>query len=168
MPITSAALAAEITNDPAQLGYKNADSSWKADSEIAGLLNAPKADTTPWPDALASSIRRTDVTPQEILEAIDIRDLSFPGTGTLPAAAQPLATAWLESATQQQRLRLQTDAAVDTTVLKNLRLMLVAAGQGSTARVNALATRAGSRAESLWGRDTRVTDLQVAQANGRG
>jgi hypothetical protein len=46
---------------------------------------------------------------------------------------------------------MQKDDGTDTTVLKNLKLLLVAAGQGSQARIIALATRAGSRSEQLFG-----------------
>lgn len=174
MAYTIAQLAAEITNDPAARGYKLVPappppaSNWKSDQEIADLLNEPKADVTPWPDAVVAAIKRTDVTAQEVLEAIDIRDFTYPGTAQLPAASQPLATAWLESATRQEFLRFVTDAGVDTTVLKNLKLMLVTTGQGSTARINALATRPGSRAESLWGRGTIIPQIDVARAAGRG
>lgn len=171
MPYTIAQLTAEIINDPANKGYK-VSGVWKTDQQISDLLNEPKADITPWADAVVSAMKRTDVSSQEILEAIDIRDFVFPGTNNLPAASQPLATSWLESATRQDRLRFVTEAGADTTVLKNLKLLLLAPGatndRGSTVRINALATRPGSRAESLWGRETYVPPIDVARAEGRG
>lgn len=112
----------------------------------------------------AIQIKRADVSAQEVLEAIDLRDLAYPAAGTLPAASQPIANSWFESITQRDAIRLQKDDGNDTTVLKNLKLLVVSSGQGSQARINALATRSGSRSEQLFGAGYVVSEQNVADA----
>lgn len=157
IPFTLAALKAELTTDPASIGYNtNSDvtnQNWLA---LKNKINAVSQ---------AINIPRTDVASSEILEAIDIRDLAYPNTGTLPAASQPLANGWYESITSQgSAVRLVKDDGSDTTVIKNLKLLLVAVGQGSQARVVALSTRKGSRAEQLFGTGFAVSEQNVADA----
>jgi hypothetical protein len=62
-------------------------------------------------------------------------------------------------------MRLINDDGTDTRILGNIHdRLLVAGGQNSRSRLRALANRNGSRAEELWGRDTRVTDGDVETA----
>jgi hypothetical protein len=152
IPFTLAALKTEITTDPAAIGYNTnndvTNQNWLA---LKNKINAVKP---------SIDVPRVDVAPSEILEAIDIRDLAIPGSVTQPG----LAASWLESLTQLASVRMQKDDGTDTTVLKNVKLLVVSAGQGSQARINALATRKGSRAEQLFGTGFAVSEQNVADA----
>lgn len=137
------ALKTEITTDPLALGYAG-----KSDAEIADLLNLPRATIT---------IRRANIAPNEVLEAIDSRDFD--------AAPNAIHVAWFESITQLRTIRLENDDGSATRALGNLRRLLQAADtQGSRTRLAALATRIGSRAEQLLGGGVTVTHIDVADA----
>jgi hypothetical protein len=69
----------------------------------------------------------------EVLEAIDIRDLEFQTGVNAPTCRNARG---YESVTQQAIGPTQTTIGGDTRILKNLKLLLVAAGQGSQARIN--------------------------------
>lgn len=153
-PFTKEALTAEITNDPAVLGYAQ----FKATGDrfgLMGLINAAVA---------ANQVKRTDVMAVEVLQAIDIRDLAFPGTGQVAVANQPLATAWFNAAVSQPKIRFVNEDGTDTQELKNFKLLVVSPGNGSQARLVALSTRNGSRAEALWGAGFTVSEQMVADA----
>lgn len=136
-------LKTEITTDPLALGYAG-----KSDAEIADLLNLLRATIT---------IRRANIAPNEVLEAIDSRDFE-----TAPNAIH---VAWFESITQLRTIRLENDDGSATRALGNLRRLLQAADtQGSRTRLAALATRIGSRAEQLLGGGVVVTHIDVADA----
>jgi hypothetical protein len=138
------------TADPAGLGYAAFIAAHDRVG-LANLMNTPNA---------AFQVKRTDITPQDVLEAIDIRDLAYPNVSQVAAANQPLVNSYFESFTQLARVRFEKDDGTDTTILKNLKLVLVGVGQGSQARVIALSTRAGGRAEFLWG--VSVTEQNIA------
>jgi hypothetical protein len=152
IPFTLAALKSELTLDPAAIGYNSnndvTNQNWLA---LKSKINAVKQ---------TIDVPRIDIAPSEVLEAIDIRDLTVPGSVTQPT----LACSWLESLTQMPTVRVQKDDGTDTTVLKNLKLLLVGAGQGSQARLTALSTRKGSRAEQLFGTGFTVSEPNVADA----
>jgi hypothetical protein len=137
------ALKNELVNDPTARGYAG-----KQDNACTALLNEIQAGIT---------IRRNDIAPNEVLEAIDTRDFQ-----TTLATAE---CSWFESVTQLRTLRLSLDDGSDTLVLGNLKRLLQNPGpQLSRARVIALANRSGSRAEQLFGRGTVVTDADVGAA----
>lgn len=143
MPLTVQQLKDELVNDPTARGY-----SGKPDNQCTALLNEIQAGIT---------IRRTDISPNEVLEAIDTRDFTLTNTTS--------ENSWFESVTQLRMIRFTLDDGTDTVVLGNLkRLLQNPGGQGSRARVIALAIRAGSRAEQLWGRGTIITDVDVGAA----
>lgn len=143
MAIDYVALKAELVNDPTARGYAG-----KEDNVCTALLNEIQAGIL---------IKRTDITPNEVLEAIDTRDF----TSTNSASEN----SWFESLTQLRMIRFSLDDGSDTVVLGNLKRLLANPGpQGSRARVIALSTRAGSRAEQLFGRNTVVTDADIATA----
>lgn len=152
IPFTLAALKTELTTDPAAIGYNTnndvTNQNWLA---LKNKINAVKS---------SIDVPRVDVAPSEILEAIDVRDLTVPAAVT---QAQ-LAASWLESLTQMPTVRLQKDDGTDTTVIKNIKLLVVSGGQGSQTRINALATRKGSRAEQLFGAGFVVSEQNVADA----
>jgi hypothetical protein len=136
------ALKNEITTDPTARGYAG-----KEDNAIAALLNEVQANIV---------IRRDNITPDEILQAIDIRD--FNATN----ATQP-ACSWLESLTQLRQIRLLNDDGSNTKARANLNRMLDDTN-GSQTRFTALQNRSGSRAEQLFGRYTIITDADVSRA----
>ncbi len=137
------ALNTELTTDPTALGYAG-----KSDAEAADILNLRRA---------SINVRRADILPAEVLEAIDSRDFeATPNTAHI---------AWFESVTQLRSIKLENDDGSATRALGNLRRLLQAADtQGSRARLAAVATRQGSRAEQLFGRDVVIDHLEVARA----
>lgn len=126
----------EITTDPLPLGYAG-----KTDDQIAGLLNLVRtgqAGATP-----VIRVRRRDVTSVEVMQALDLRDLTTPA-GTIAAYN----AAYLESVLQQPRIEFGTDAGADNLIKDNLDL-IVGSTNGSQTRLNALRFRFISRAEEL-------------------
>jgi hypothetical protein len=156
MPLTSAALANEINTDPQTYGYSTHVATGN-DQAIADLLNKPRDGTD---GEAAISVKRADCTPEEIMEAIDVRD--FPASPT-NVSNLTLAGSYLESVMQFPRIRLLSDAAGKTLIRKNID-RLVADTNGSQARLDAVAVRIGSRAEQLFGTGVRVTSSDVAKA----
>lgn len=147
MPLTYPALKTELQADPATIGYAALVASGN-DVGLAALLNEVRA---------GISIRRPDIAPAEILEAIDARD--FEPTPNV------LAVAWFGSLTRQERVRLLNDDGSQTRVLANLRRLLLALDtNGSRARLQDMANRPGSRAEQLFGAGVVVTHQDVAIA----
>lgn len=147
MAINYAALKTELQTDPTGLGY--AGPLGRGETQVvANILNKARQSIT---------IRRSNISPQEVLEVIDSRDFV---TG-----ANTAHVAWFESVTQLPSLRLVNDDGADTRILGNLRRILENPGaQNSRARLLEIANRAGSRAEQLFGRDTVIqsSDITIA------
>lgn len=142
-PPQLAALKNELTADPLAIGYAT-----MSDAAAADALNLVRATIT---------VRRKDILPQEVLEAIDSRD--FVGT------PNPAHVAWFESVTQLRAMRLENDDGTETTTLGNLRRLLSSpTPQGSRARLTGVVTRQGSRAEQLFGTGAAIEHIEVAQA----
>jgi len=152
MPINYTALANEINTDPLAYGYAALVAAG-SDVGVADLLNQVRNGSDGKP---AITARRADITPSEILEAIDNRDF----------AANPASSllAWFQALMGQRTIRLQTDAGADTNVVANLRRLVTSNTNGSLTRLNAAATRNGSRAEQLFGAGTWIDPLDVAKA----
>jgi len=146
-------LQAEVNADPAALGYAALIAAHNRVG-LAREMNLARA---------TIDVKRTDITSSEVLEAIDIRDLNYPGTAQVAAANQPLANAWFDAIMQLTRMRLVKDDGTDTTILKNLKLLLSNA-QGSTTRLTTISLRKGSRAEQVWGAGTVITEAQLVDA----
>lgn len=143
MPFTPQQLKDELVNDPTARGYAG-----KPDNQCTALINAVQG---------GISIKRADIAPNEVLEAIDTRDFQ--------ASLTTAECSWFESVTQLRTIRLSLDDGTDTGVLGNLKRLLVNPGpQLSRARVIALASRSGSRAEQLWGAGTVITDADIGYA----
>ena len=138
------ALAAEITNDPQGIGYKNPDTTWKGDQEIADLLNDP---------ANGGQITRKLIQPKEIFDSIPYAEYS-----AYPAAKRE----WLDTVLELVGGEGVIDAN-DSVVNANLLAVFPA---GSAARTNILAKiqRQGSRAEVLWGEGRIITASNVGHA----
>lgn len=155
-PAQLAALASEIRTDPLTYGYGVHITSGN-DQAIADLLNKVRDGTD---GKAAVTIRRADCTPAEILEAIDVRDFPAAPTGV---NSIPLAQSWLESITQFSSVRLANTDGTKTTTRKNID-RLVGDTQGSQVRLDAVSIRNGSRAEQLFGVNTRISSSDVATA----
>ncbi len=153
-----ATLKTELQTDPRTYGYAvNLPPNPPSWNGAAILLNTVRTGANGGP---AITVRRDDVTPLEVLEAIDVRD--FPSA---PAGVNsiPLAQSWLESITQFPTIRLFNDDASQSRVKNNLD-RLIGNGNNSQARLNAVGNRNGSRAEELFGRGTVISDVDVEAA----
>jgi glutamate dehydrogenase/leucine dehydrogenase len=151
MAVNLAQLKSELQSDPRSYGYAALISAqnWNG---VAAALNLIRTGANGGP---AITVRRTDISPQEVLEAIDARDFI--------SNANNLAASYFESVTQSATIRLLDDAGADTRLLANLKRAVNNTNQ-SQDRLQALAVRQGSRAEELFGRGERISDSQVEDA----
>ena len=126
------------------------------DTGCAALINAVSGGIT---------IRRADLTAPEIWAQIDTADMiALPGN---PTAAQlsdeRRKLAWLTGIAAVSGVRLQNDNGTDTPVT-TMAKSIFTNGSATLTRLNALATRNGSRAEQLFGAGTQVSAADVAKA----
>ncbi|HXI14817.1 MAG TPA: hypothetical protein VNM48_00500 [Chloroflexota bacterium] len=158
MPLTYPALRAELNTDPRAYGYAPYVPGTQAQA-LADLLNFDRNGMTPCPVnniiGPSVSIRRIDIAPQEVLEAIDNRDFI--------TNANTLVVGWFESMTQALTIRMINDDGTDTRVLGNLKRM-VNNTNGTQTRITTIANRAGSRAEELFGREAEVSPADIYEA----
>lgn len=167
MPLTPtqiAALKTELQTDPQALGY-NAVA--RNDTAMSDEINFVRDGITPCPDnavvGAAIVLPRTDVSPLELLQAIDIRD--FFGSGTSITLQGQLQAEYINATLQLPRIPLlAADGVTKSMIRQNLDRAVVNAGQGSQARMDAVANRFGSRAEKLFGAGTSVTITDVGLA----
>ena len=147
MSINLQTLKTELLTDPNLYGYAPliADTNNPA---LAAMLNLPRA---------AIQMPRPDVTPLEILEAIDVTDF------IASASQQILQGSWFESLTQFTSIRILKENGTDTRVLKNI-MAILKNGTASETRVRALAVRNGSRIEQLFGVGVSVSVQEVIDA----
>lgn len=160
MAVTIPELAAEINTDPQTYGYGPHVTTGN-DQAIADLLNKIRTGAD---GEAAIVIPRSSCSGVEIQEAMDLRDISFPGTIQASAGASFLESAW--QSTQVPLLTPPTQANPNgqkTLIRKNLD-RITGDINGSQARLDALALRNGSRAEQLFGVGTVVTSSNVAKA----
>lgn len=147
VPFTLELLQAELLNDPSGLGYAPLIVAHDY-TGLADAVNLPRA---------AIVMRRPDIAPLEILEAIAVQDFI--------SNANSLGAVWLQSLLAYPSIRILKDNGSDTRVMSNI-LRLLTNGSGSETRIRELASRPGSRAEQLWGMGFTVTREQVAGALG--
>ena len=151
MAINYTQLAAEINNDPQTYGYQ----AWVTAGEpekVAEALNKLRDGTD---GETAINVRRTDITPVELLEALDTRDIST-STNTLVGA-------YLQALLVLPTIRL-TNANGNANRIKDNLDRIITNGQNSQTRFNALAVRVGSRAEQLFGAGTVISTADVGLA----
>lgn len=163
MPVTIAALRNELLNDPNNYGYAPFIAIGNHDALVQMINFKPRDGVTVPPlgnTGPAQQIKRGNVPPVEILEAIDIRD--FPAN---PGQVDniPLAQSWMESITQYATIRLANADGTKTQVRRNID-RLVGNTNGSQTRLDAVAVRFGSRCEFLFGENTTVTVAQIGEA----
>lgn len=151
MPIDDVALKAELQNDPQTYDYAALIASGD-DTGLAALLNKIRDGTD---GEAAILVRRRDVAPDELMEAIDTRDFK--------ANPSVLEGSYLESVLQFRAITLSDDAGADTRTKDNLDRLILNTNSSQT-RLNALARRNGSRAEQLFGVDTTVSSDDIARA----
>lgn len=148
MSVNLAQLKAELQADPIGYGYAPLVAARDAGA-LSAMLNLARDGTN---GGAAISIKKTNISANDVLEAIDNRDL--PAAGGWQS--------WFESITQRDNIRLINDDGTDTRVLGNFKRILANA-QNSQTRLSALAVRSGSRAEQIFGRDSVVTTDDVSQ-----
>jgi hypothetical protein len=155
MAINYAALKTELLTDPQTYGYAATLAAGEPEA-AAALLNKIRNGTD---GEGAITVNRGAITPMELMEAIDIRDLAI--GGQLNAT---LVGSWLESLLQSTgQIRLRDAAGAKTRTRDNIDRVL-GTTNGSQARFDALAQRFGSRAEQLFGEGTVVTREDIATA----
>lgn len=160
MAYTLQQLKDEVVLDPIALGYAPLRQA-NALGAIGELINAVST---------AFTIPRTNVTPVEVLEAIDLLDMATNSTnvGAPVQASEVWRGSWFESVMQSPTMQLRKynvsgSTLVDTRVLSNIKLLLVN-GSGSESRLRTVGQRSGSRAEKLWGEGTVVSVLDIQNA----
>jgi hypothetical protein len=131
-----AALRAELLTDPLALGYAAL-----SDAQAAARLNATDTGRTR---------RRADVSSAEITQSVTVADYTALGANPTAAAlsTERRYLAWLALIAAAPSVRLLNDDGSNTPVIDNL-LAMFPAGSGTRTRLQALATRAISRAEEL-------------------
>lgn len=153
MAIDYAALKSELQTDPNAYGYAATNGN---DVAKADLLNLARA---------AITIRRSDVPAKDLWEAIDVGDYTA-------LQANPTATqlslerrylAWMTGLPTFGTVRILNDDGSNGPVAANL-LAMFPAGSTTRARIVALASRNGSRAEQLFGQGVVVTAQDVGKA----
>lgn len=163
MPVTLPALKTELQTDPQNYGYAPFVAI-RNDTVLALLINFKPRDGVTLPPfgnvGPAVQVKRGNVPPVEILEAIDVRDFLASPAGV---NSIPLAQSWLESITQYSTIRLANADGTKTQVRKNID-RLVGDAQGSQTRLDAVAVRFGSRAEQLFGENSVVSVQNVSDA----
>lgn len=142
-PVDIAQLKAECLTNPNNYSYTDPSAGTKTltewflagdDTIVANILNRTRAGIT---------IYRTDVTPQEVTEAIAVANF-------VPAASQNIySAAWFHNFGSLSAVRLLTKAGANTRNMTNLLAILTNASASET-RLIALGSRTGSRAEQLW------------------
>lgn len=146
-PVDLVQLKAECLTNPNNYSYTDPGAGTKTlqqwflagdDVIVAKILNETRAGIT---------IYRTDVTPDEVKEAVAVADLSAGGATAANASVQ---SAWLNAFFSGSSVRLLTRVGGNTRALNNL-LALMTNGSQSENRVKALGSRTGTRAEQLWG-----------------
>ena len=146
MAYTLAQIKTELITDPNNYGY----AAYLGDNfnppQLALMLNEKRA---------AIVMPRPDVTPLEVLEAINISDFLTDKTN--------LWAAWFESLTQFPSVRILKDNGSDTRVMSNIMKLLIN-GSASETRIRELSVRSGSRAEQLLGVNTVIGFQEVIDA----
>jgi hypothetical protein len=158
--INYVALKAELQLDPSGLGYPPLIAAGN-DQGLADVLNFPRNGSTPSPVnnvvGAAITVRRTDITPAEALEAIDTRDFE--------TAATAMQGTYFGAIMQLRSLRLLNDDGTNTRILRNISDVLqVADTRGSRSRLSAIANKTGSRGEQLFGSGTVLTHTDISRA----
>lgn len=142
-PVDIAQLKTECLTNPNNYSYTDSSAGTKTltqwflagdDVIVANILNQTRAGIT---------IYRTDVTPQEVTEAIAVANF-------VPVGSQNgYSAAWFHNFGSLSAVRLLTKAGANTRNMTNLLAILTNASASET-RLIALGSRTGSRAEQLW------------------
>ena len=139
-------LKTELNTDPMAYGYAPLIAIGN-DQGLADMLNLQRASIV---------MPRPDVTPLEILEAINLSDL-------VTSPASTLYSAWLIGMTTYPTVRLLKTDGSDTRAMGNF-MKILTNGSQSEVRLRALSVRYGSRCEQLFGVGVVVTNYDIAVA----
>lgn len=168
MPVNLVALRTELTTDPVALGYAPFVTN-RQDAQLTAILNWVRDGITVCPvNAVLGAtitIRRSDIAVKDVYAAIDVSDYTaLPATPTATQLSlERRYLSWLSGLAAMDTIRLLNDDGTDGPVIANFKAMF-AAGTGTLNRLQALATRFGSRAEALFGPGTTVSDFDIGRA----
>lgn len=159
-PTQIAALKAELQTDPRGYGYNAAG---RNDTDMKNRVNAVRDGTNPGTNPTGAggqasgviSLKRPTIPRQELLNAIDTRDLK--------ASPTVLEGSVLESILQSDTITLLNDDGTNNLTRQNLNRLL-ADTNGSQTRLGTIARRNASRAEELFGFGVAVTTDEVGLA----
>jgi hypothetical protein len=105
------------------------------------------------------TVRRATVTRAEILNVIDVRDLT-----NIPQGINPnLAAAWMESLLQADQIPLTDPDGTVNLIRRNLNRM-IGNTNFSQERLDALAMEVGSRNRELFGQNVTLNDVSTARS----
>lgn len=154
-PAQLATLKTELTTDPSAIGYATPLSTGQ-DWKLAELLNTRRAIT----------LKRADVSAQEILQAIDYSDLVAPVTPASPTPAElrleRLAICFLTSLSALGLVRLQNADSTLTPVGTSLNLIIKNPSNTRTRILAVMERTQCSRAEQVFGYGIVVTTEDVS------
>lgn len=150
-PSQIAALKTELNTDPRAYGYA-ADIAAGNQTAVAAKLNLKRTGTNGGP---AINVRRPTITRQELMDAVDTRDLK--------ANPTVLEGSILESILQADTITLTNPDGTVNRTRQNLNRLL-GDTNGSQTRLGAIATEQGSRGQELFGYNTLIDDIDVANA----
>lgn len=155
MPLTNdqvVALRTELNTDPRGYGYAAHVATGNV-TQLVALLNKPRDGTDGFP---AITVNRPFLTGAQVMNAIDVRDFTIPGT-----VNTNLAGSFLESVFQMMQVPLTESNGTKNQIRRNLD-RLVGDTNGSQTRLDALAVQVGSRAQQLFA--VQVGDGDVNRA----
>lgn len=151
------ALKTELITDPSVLGYA-APFSTGQDWKLAELINTRRSIT----------LKRADVSAQEILQAIDYTDLVGPAVPASPTPAElrleRLAICFLTSLSAMGLVRLQNADSTLTPVGTSLNLIIKNPSNTRTRILAVMERTQCSRAEQVFGYGAVVTSEDVSAA----
>jgi hypothetical protein len=165
MTVNISGLTSELLNDPVGYGYSNFIQNGD-DAGLAFQLNLVRTGSNGGPQII---VKRSDISKSDVWHAIDVGDYTAlpanPNNTQLSQERRFLS--WMEGLANIDRVQLLNNDGSDTQVFKNFNAMFPS-GTGTRDRLLNLATRNGSRSEQLFGTNSFVTILNIAQALGRG
>jgi hypothetical protein len=141
----------ELNTDPNGYGYAT-DLASGNDASLVEKINLKRDGTNGGP---LISVRRPSIRREELLDAIDTRDLK--------ANPSILEGSILESILQTDTIALANPDGLVSRTRQNLNRLLLDTNQSQT-RLSTLATEVGSRAQQLFGYTTVVSDIDIANA----
>lgn len=154
--MTPTDLKSEISDDPAGVGYKHSDGTWKEPNVIAGLINdtdpggAVVHEPLPGPTLARVGAQQSAISPIESDAGTDSSSTQDVSKAAMKIIGVPGTSLDLDEASERQLLGALLDNGVIT--------------QEQHDAIVGEAQRAATRAEALWGRGTVVHHSDVTEA----